>query len=396
MNIYERLRVPTIINAKGPATRLSGGLMSNEVAEAMKEATQYCVEMTELQTRASEIISEITGAEAGCVTSGAAAGLFLGTAACVTGLDPNKMNQLPNTSKMLNEVVIIRSQRNLYDHAVRAVGVKLVEVGLPDRYSGAGVRDAEPWEIDDAITQNTACVFYVAGPNSKPALKQVTKVAHASGVPVLVDAAAQLPPQKNLSHFIEEGADLVVFSGGKSIGGPQGSGFLCGRQELVAAALLQNLDQDVFYEQWNPPSGLFDKTKLKGLPQHGIGRACKVGKEQVVGLLLALQNYSQGKTETKKNQKLLEVLKELLHPNLRSKARLITETGTEELKLHLTVGGGSEDKAFKILLDLQNGTPSVHPDPGKLDQGVLVFSASCLKPEHPKLIAERLNELFTN
>ena len=394
MNVYERLGVRTIINAKGPATRLSGGLMAEEVAAAMLEATQHCVDMTELQTRASAIIAEITGAEAGCVTSGAAAGLLLGTAACVTGLDPAKMNRLPDTSVMRNEVVMVRSQRNLYDHAIRAVGVKLVEVGLPDRYSGAGVRDAEPWEIADAISENTACVFYVASPQSQPALKEVTKVARAAGIPVLVDAAAQLPPIENLRHFIKEGADLVAFSGGKAIGGPQGSGFLCGRKELVAAAALQNLDQDIFFEQWTPPPGLFEKSKLRGLPQHGIGRTCKVGKEQVVGLLVALQHFVQSQTETEKQRRLLGVLQERLRPALQAQARLVSETGTGEQKLHLTVGGGSRDSAFKVLLDLQSGNPCIHPDPGKLDQGVLVFSASCLKPEHPELIAERLNALL--
>jgi len=395
MNVYKRLGVRTIINAKGPATRLSGGLMAEEVAAAMLEATQHCVDMTELQTRASEIIAEITGAEAGCVTSGAAAGLLLGTAACVTGLDPAKMNRLPDTSVMRNEVVMVRSQRNLYDHAIRAVGVKLIEVGLPDRYSGAGVRDAEPWEISDAISEKTACVFYVANPHSQPTLKEVTTVAHAAGIPVLVDAAAQLPPIENLKRFIAEGADLVAFSGGKAIGGPQGSGILCGRKELVAAAVLQNLDQDIFFEQWNPPSGLFEKSKLRGLPQHGIGRSCKVGKEQVVGLLVALQHFIQIQVEAEKQQQLLGGLQERLLPALQAQAQLVLETGTGETKLHLNVGEGSRDAAFKVLLDLQSGSPYIHPDPGKLDQGVLIFSASCLKPEHPEQIAERLNSLLS-
>src|ERR671919_2396247 len=139
-NIYERLGVRTIINANGPATRLSGGIMRPEVAEAMVEASQHCVEMAELQARASEIIAEITGAEAGLVTSGAAAGLLLGTAACVTGLDSGQMNRLPETAGVANEIVMVRSQRNFYDHMIRAVGVRLVEVGLPDRYAGAGSR----------------------------------------------------------------------------------------------------------------------------------------------------------------------------------------------------------------------------------------------------------------
>jgi len=396
LNVYERLGVRTIINAKGPATRLSGGLMAAEVASAMQEATQHCVDMTELQTRASAIIAEITGAEAGCVTSGAAAGLLLGTAACVAGLDPAKMNRLPDTSGMRNEVVMVRSQRNLYDHAIRAVGVKLVEVGLPDRYSGAGIRDAEPWEIADAIGENTACVFYVAHPQSRPALKDIAKVARAAGIPVLVDAAAQVPPIENLWRFIEEGADLVAFSGGKAIGGPQGSGILCGRRDLVASAALQNLDQDIFFEQWNPPLGLFEKSKLRGLPQHGIGRTCKVGKEQVVGLLVALQRFTHDSVETQhlQYQQLLQHLLEQLRPEFQAWVRIVPDTGTEEPKLHLTLDKGDRDGAFKLLLELQKENPSIHPDPGQLDQGILIFSASSLKPEHPELIAQRLNTLL--
>src|SRR5690606_11168748 len=249
-SIYERLGVRTIINAKGPSTRLSGGIMREEVAAAMIGASQHCVEMAELQARASEIIAEITGAEAGLVTSGAAAGLMLGAAACVTGLDAARMNRLPDTTGMANEIVMVRSQRNSYDHMIRAVGVRLVEVGLPDRYAGAGVRDAESWEIVDAFSERTAAVHWVAAPDARPRLEQVVEVAHAAGIPVLVDAAAQLPPAANLRRFSEAGADLVIFSGGKAIGGPQASGILCGRRYLIMAAALQTLDLDVLYDLW--------------------------------------------------------------------------------------------------------------------------------------------------
>ena len=143
MSIYEELGVRTIINAKGPSTRLSGGFLDDEVARSMVEASQHCVDIAELQAAASRVIGEITGSEAGYVTAGAAAGLLLGTAACVTGLDPGKMNQLPDTTGMKGEIVMVRSQRNFYDHAVRGAGVRIVEVGLPDRF--AGVRDAEGW-----------------------------------------------------------------------------------------------------------------------------------------------------------------------------------------------------------------------------------------------------------
>ena len=372
--------------------------MAEEVSKAMQEATQYCIDMTELQTRASGIISELTGAEAGCVTSGAAAGLLLGTAACVARLDPGKMNRLPDTSGMRNEVIVVRSQRNFYDHAVRTVGVKMVEVGLPDRYSGAGVRDAEAWEIADAINENTACVFYVANSRSKPTLREVTEVAHNSDIPVLVDAAAQIPPIENLRRFINEGADLVTFSGGKAIQGPQGSGILCGRRDLVASAALQNLDHDIFFEQWQPHPALFDKSVLKGLPQHGIGRACKVGKEQVVGLLIALRLFTEGSYQEQKirNLKILKNLFGQLNPKLQSLAEIVITPESEEPILHLRTGKEDPNSAYALMLCLSQGKPGIHCDSSRTDEGLLIISASCLKSEDTEFIAARLNELLTD
>jgi hypothetical protein len=129
-NVYQRLGVRTIVNASGPSTRLSGGIMRPEVAAAMAEASQWCVDVAELQGRASEILAEATGAEAGYVTAGASAALMLASAACLAGLDPAKMNRLPDTAGMANEVVVARSQRNMYDRAVVQAGARLVEVGI--------------------------------------------------------------------------------------------------------------------------------------------------------------------------------------------------------------------------------------------------------------------------
>ncbi|MCC6470986.1 MAG: hypothetical protein IT563_21900, partial [Alphaproteobacteria bacterium] len=217
-SIYDRLGVRPIINACGPSTRLSGGVMRPEVAQAMAEAAQSCVDIAALQAAAGRQIAAATGAEAGYVTAGAAAGLMLGAAACVTGLDPSRVNRLPDTTGMKNECVIARSQRNMYDHAVAQAGLTFVEVGIPDRYAGAGVRDAQAWEYDAATGERTALVLWVADAAAEPPLAEVAKAAHAKGVPVLVDAAAQLPPVENLRRFIAEGADLVAFSGGKAIG----------------------------------------------------------------------------------------------------------------------------------------------------------------------------------
>ena len=199
----------------------------------MVEASQHCVEMAELQARASEIIAEITGAEAGLVTAGAAAGLLLGTAACVTGLDAGRMNRLPDTARH-GERDRHRAQpaQLLRPHDPR--GRRAAGRGRPARSLCRGRRARRRGLGDRRCARPSAPPPCTGSPARTPgrALEQVVEVAHAAGVPVLVDAAAQLPPAANLRRFIEAGADLVAFSGGKAIGGPQASGILCGRRYL--------------------------------------------------------------------------------------------------------------------------------------------------------------------
>jgi D-glucosaminate-6-phosphate ammonia-lyase len=233
IELFERLNASSIINATGTITLHGGSAIDADITMAMAAAAQTSFDMADLQGRASEIIADCTGAEAGIVTSGASAGLLLGAAACMTGLDAALMGKLPDTSGMRNEFVVAHSHRNSYDHAVRAAGATLVEAGVADRVVGVGIRDTEPWEIERAITPRAAGIFYVARPDSLPDLPQVVAVARKASLPVLVDAAAELPPKSNLRRFIEDGADLVVFSGGKALGGPSASGILCGRRRLL-------------------------------------------------------------------------------------------------------------------------------------------------------------------
>ncbi|MFT5087483.1 MAG: D-glucosaminate-6-phosphate ammonia-lyase [Candidatus Latescibacterota bacterium] len=400
MNIYEELGVSTLINAVGPSTRLSGGIMRPEVGEAMKAASQHCVDIAQLQARASEIIVEYTGAEAGYVTSGAAAGLLLGTAACVTGLDPGKMNRLPDTTGMKNEVIMARSHRNFYDHAVRSVGIKLVEVGIADRFSGAGLRDTEGWEIGAAINENTAAVVYVLYAHTQPSLAEVVAAAHAHGVPVIVDAAGQLPPIENLKRFINEGADLVAFSGGKAIGGPQSSGILCGRRELIAAAALQHMDLDVMPELWRPPAQLIDKTQLPGAPQHGIGRPCKVGKEEIVGLLTALRLFVE-EDPALRRQRWLSMMEELVtgcgelaHAQIAVVVdRKRAEVPTVRLELDEEKAGIS---ALELVEKLECGEPNIAANPTYVSDGAVVFGPMCLKEGEAGVIAARLREILAH
>lgn len=396
-SVYERLGIRTIINASGPSTRLSGSILPVEVAEAMAEASQHCVDIAELQAWAGRAIADITGAESGYVTSGAAAGIMLGVAASVTGLDPGRMNRLPDTAGMKDEVIIPRSHRNFYDHAIRAVGVKLVEVGISDRYSGAGVRDTEAWEIADAITDRTAAVAYVMNARARPDLADVVKVAHDRGVPVVVDAAGQLPPQSNLQRFVEAGADVVCFSGGKTIRGPQSSGILCGRKDLVSAVALQHLDQDVFYDLWNPPASLIDKGRLPGAPQHGIGRPCKVGKEEIVGLITALRLFVAEGDEARHArwaaviQSLAAALETL--PNVRVTATIDPGRPVPGLRLDIDEAAAGIS-GLELARRLIEGEPSIHCNTADVYEGALGFGPMCMREGDVEAIGKRMGELL--
>lgn len=388
MTIFDELGVRTIINAKGPATRLSGGIMRPEVAAAMMEASEACVDIAELQAAASIRIAAATGAEAGYVASGASACLLLSAAACMTGLDPGRMARLPDAAGMRNECVMVRSQRNFYDHAIRASGMKIIEVGLPDRYAGAGVRDAESWEIADAITERTAAVFYVADTAARPTLREVVAVAHAHGLPVIVDAAAQLPPQANLRRFIAEGADLVAYSGGKALGGPQASGILAGKRDLVMAAALQHLDLDVFWDLWQPPATLIDKARLKGTPQHGIGRSCKAGKEEIAGLLTALKLFIAEGDNARHARWLADC--EIVASCLKGAVTITARSDTSSVPTVEIALDPARITVTALTLKLQQATPAIAIDPFLRDRNVVIVNPMCLKSGEAQIVGQAI------
>lgn len=379
--ILEEIAASRVINATGTMTRLGDGAMDDAVVAAMSRAASWSVDIAELQALASVHIARATGAETGIVTAGAMAGLLVGSAACIAGLDPAIMARLPDTEGLRNEFVVARSHRNSYDHGVRAAGARLIEVGLPDRATGCGVRDTELWEIAAAIGDRTAGVLWLARPDARPSLASVVRVAHAAGVPVLVDAATELPPAHNLRRFIDEGADLVVFSGGKSLGGPSASGLLCGRRTLVASALLQQLDLDYRYEEWHPPAALIDKRALGAVPRHGLGRGCKVGKEQIVGLLVALERFL-GEGEAARNARLTALI-DALAAALGSLAgiaiRRTSDTAHGGLPLlEVRLAPPLSLDAERLAARLRAQRPSVHVDDTAADQGVLMLVPTCL------------------
>ncbi len=255
--IYQRLGVRTFINAVGTITTLSGTLMDARVLRAMEEASHNFVPIHELQEKAGARIAELTGAEAAFVTNGASCALCLSTCAVTAGDDKSKMTRLPDLSGMKSEIVIQKRHRNMYDHAFRMVGVKLIDVVTAD-------------EMKKAIGPNTAAVAFVQSHHvldQQISLEETVAIAHAAGVPVILDAAAELPPASNLSKFVKMGVDMVAFSGGKNLRGPQSSGLLLGKKEWVK------------------------KAYANASPNNYFARISKVGKEEIIGLLTALEIF---------------------------------------------------------------------------------------------------------
>ncbi len=363
--IFADFGITPIINAYGTNTRLSAGPLADEVAEAMRAAATASVDILDLQAAACREITAATGAEAGFVTPGASAALLLAAAACLTRLDAGAMNRLPATREGRCEFLISRSQRNMYDRAIETAGGRLVDVGIPDRVSGAGVRDASAAEFADAVTPRTAGILHVAQAHARPPLGEIVAVARAAGIPVIVDAAAQLPPAENLRRFIAEGADLVAFSGGKAIGGPQASGILAGNGLLVASALVQMLDLDLPDAQFQAPAEFAALSQLAFFPRTGIGRSCKVGREEVMGLLVALRRFVSEDAATRRAR-----WQARLDAVCAASGLVFEEAAAGEVPLLLL----RVPDAPAMEARLRAGRPAVHVNPARLAEGFLTIN----------------------
>jgi len=261
--LYTDLGVRTLINASTTLTALGGSLMPPEVMNAMREASTAFVDLNQLHERAGARLARVTRNEAAYVTSGCSAAIVLAVLGCRTRGQLTNIAQLTVENSLPNEVIVHAAHRIPYDPAIQFAGATVRQIG--------NALQTFDWELDAAINERTAAVFWVAGPHlSRGALPltDVVRVAHARGVPVIVDAAAQLPPLSNLWHFTtEQGADLALFSGGKALRGPQASGLMVGRADWVEAA------------------------RSNGSPHQRLARALKAGKEEIAGLVTAVCRY---------------------------------------------------------------------------------------------------------
>ena len=252
---YLKLGVRPFIHCAGVRTIHGGSLMLPEVSRAMELAARRFVNIDELMAAVSRRIAELTGAEAGIVTSGCAAALCHATAAALTGADPERMLRLPDTSGLQAKVVMPSTGRFTYDHAIRMTGAKIVEVDSLER-------------LEQELDEGAAMVALLAAADEKGAvtLQQIAPIARSRGVPVLVDAAAEIPRVPN--PFLSRGASMVAYSGGKYLRGPQCAGLLLGEARWIGAA-------------W-----------MHSAPHHGFGRPMKVGKEEIIGMLTALEIWA--------------------------------------------------------------------------------------------------------
>ena len=392
MSIYDTLNVRTIINCTGTFTRLGGTLMAPEVTAAMVEASKHFVCLEELQFAAGKYIAEVTGAEAGYVTSGAQAGLVLSIAACITGLDPVKMDRLPHTEGIPNQVIMAQVHRNSYDHAVEAAGGRIITVGTAERVT--------PDDYTAAINDQTVAILFLPWNVGGITLPEVVEVARAHNIYVVVDSAGRLDDPSNLQNFIRDGADLAIFSGGKFIRGPQASGLVIGRKHLISAIAWQHLDMDVTPDVWSVPRELLDVEAMPFIPRQGIGRGYKAGKEEIVGLITALRLFVQRDhtAEREACARHLKVLVEQIEdtPHLTGE---FLEAGTFHrglpyARIRIDEAGLGMD-AYSFMRALINGSPSIHPLDRELPQGALIFNPFGLVDGDAERIAARCHEIVS-
>jgi len=366
-NVYTRLGVRTLINAQGTVTTVGGSLMPPEVVQAMTEAAGWFVSVPELQEKVGARIAGLLGVPAALVTAGAASAIAVGTAACMGRDDPEAIGRLPETGGLRDEVILQKAHKSRYEAQMAQTGAKVVWVETRE-------------ELERAVGPRTAMMFFLNrfGPLGAIGRGEWLEVGKRRGVPTFLDAAADVPPVSRFSEYTREGFDLVTFSGGKAIRGPQASGLLLGRPDLIAAGLRAIS------------------------PSMGIGRAMKVGKEEIVGLLAAVERYLALDHAAQRRER-TETLERVAHhlqglPSVRTEfvpngdfshsPRLSVQW--DEKALNMSVG--------QMVAALRAGSPSIEASdlteyqPAWKGLGILAHN---LQPGEELIVARRVGEILT-
>ena len=360
---FRELGVRPFINAAGTYTAMTASLMPPEVIEAITYASRHYVMLDELHDRVGARIAMLLRCEGAMVTSGAASALTLGTAAVLTGVDPRKVVDLPNLAGMKSEVIIQKSHRFGYDHAVRNCGVRLVEVETRE-------------EMERAINPQTAMMLFYNNNNTEGRIRdeEFVQIGKQHGVPTLNDAAADVPPVDNLWKYTKMGFDVVAFSGGKGLRGPQSAGLLLGRKDLIAAARLNA-----------PPNG------------NSVGRGMKVNKEEMVGMLAALELYLA--KDHAAEQREFEARAEAIRSGVAAVPGIKAEIFVPEVANHVPHVRISWDGAAKGMTaaDAVNKLRAGEPSIGTRSEGDgVVIGVWMMRPGEEKIVARRLREVLQN
>ncbi len=359
--IYDRLGVPPVINGMGVVTVLGGSIMPPEVVQAMEQASRYFVQLPDLQRKAGAHIARLLGVPAAMVTGGAASAITVATGACIAGGDPGKLRRLPDISGMKYEVIQQKTHRSGYEAQMTLVGAKVITVETAA-------------ELQSAINERTAMLFFLnkADPLGQIGRAEWIKAGQQHGVPTFNDAASDATPKENLWKYVREGFDLVAFSGGKALLGPQCSGLLLGRQDLVEAAL-----------PCMSPNG-------------GIGRGMKVGKEEIAGLVAAVERYLKvdHAAEMRELEARVSYMKGQLAPAKGITAERHVPVVANEVP-HLMLSwdeaavGLTATGITQKLLDSRPSIAVLPQGPGKI-----LISVWMMRQDEHRIVARRLREVF--
>ena len=364
-DLFEELGVTRVINAGVTMTFLSGSLMMPEVLDAINSTCHDFANMFELQDKVGAKIAEMLHCEDAMVTSGAACALLLGTAAAITGKDPEKMKLIPNLPGPRPEVIMQKTHRYLFDQAITTTGAKIIEVEGAD-------------EMDKAFNSNTVlALFFNAAESSSVTHEDFVALCKKHNIPSFIDAAADVPPVENLFKFQKVGFDLVTFSGGKMIRGPQSAGLLFGRKDLIEAA------------------------KLNHSPHEApIGRPMKVNKEEIFGMYAALKSYLERDHKKEWNDWLqrIERIRKEVEQVKSVKGETYVNPGPANAFPTLYLTWDQEIvkmTASDVRSALQKGTPSIVANLGNKDGNkVLSVGVVLLRPDQVNVVARRVREVL--
>ncbi len=359
---FKELGVKPFINAAGTYTTLTASLMPPEVVAAYEYASKTYVRLIELHDAVGKRIADLIGVEAAMVSSGAAGALTVGTAACMTGKNQDFIRRLPDTAGMKTEVIIQKSHRYGYDHAVRNCGIRFIEVETRD-------------ELERAVNPNTAMMlfFNAADPNGQIKAVEFAELGRKHGIPTFNDAAADVPPLERLPLYNKMGFDLVTFSGGKGIRGPQSAGLLLGRKDLIEAARLNS----------SPFSD-------------SIGRGMKVNKEELLGMMVAVELYLKKDHDAERRE--WEKRAKLILDSLAGFKSLSGEIQVPEIANHvphLHVRWDAKEANItpsEVVRQLREGDPSIEVAPGSKDH--LIIGVWMMQPGEAQIVARRIREIL--